>query len=557
MEWTDSSITDGGTCTVSGYWSSTTGANKGIVYECYGSPGAKVWAERNNIGGGTLTVESDPLSLHLAGGTMTGKEILNAAGIGSVATPMVPPSEMLLFDQGVTGASSRAASDSMRFRATGNNGSALTRDLRVFMDPGANNNLGLACIKFQSSPNTTNGIDGTWTDRFKIFSDGGAVLIGTVVQLGDAAAGKAYLNVGSDNSEAVCSIHAPAGQTANLWEIYNAAGVLVDSIDKDGEFIHGNGSGAGGPFVVYDPVNGFKAINVVSAGIEIGTEDFTAIKVNSHIEMNGGGTNLKIINMADGSSAQDGATVHNITTGNSATATSLAANGSNCSAGSYPLGVSAAGASESCAAVTATALDTLAATTDITTRNSSTTAHGLLAKLDNDASHWMNGQGGWTAPTTVSGNSGTATALAANGANCSAGSYPLGVNASGAVESCTAVTATALNTLTAPTGNVSFNSHNGTNALDPVNPQDVDTKAARDAAIVAQVPALVVAALDEPGGRAGAVLWSTGATYATGDDLCSTYGFNGCAYIYAETGGVLVRDTCANTPGVTFQAFCY
>lgn len=35
------------------------------------------------------------------------------------------------------------------------------------------------------------------------------------------------------------------------------------------------------------------------------------------------------------------------------------------------------------------------------------------------------------------GNAGTATALAANGANCSAGSYPLGVNASGAVEDCT------------------------------------------------------------------------------------------------------------------------
>lgn len=33
----------------------------------------------------------------------------------------------------------------------------------------------------------------------------------------------------------------------------------------------------------------------------------------------------------------------------------------------------------------------------------------------------------------------TATALASNGANCSAGSYPLGVDASGAVESCTAV----------------------------------------------------------------------------------------------------------------------
>lgn len=36
-------------------------------------------------------------------------------------------------------------------------------------------------------------------------------------------------------------------------------------------------------------------------------------------------------------------------------------------------------------------------------------------------------------------NAATATALAANGANCSAGSYPLGVDASGAAESCTAV----------------------------------------------------------------------------------------------------------------------
>lgn len=40
----------------------------------------------------------------------------------------------------------------------------------------------------------------------------------------------------------------------------------------------------------------------------------------------------------------------------------------------------------------------------------------------------------------ISGNAGTATALAANGANCSAGSYPLGVDASGAVESCTDAT---------------------------------------------------------------------------------------------------------------------
>ena len=39
--------------------------------------------------------------------------------------------------------------------------------------------------------------------------------------------------------------------------------------------------------------------------------------------------------------------------------------------------------------------------------------------------------------TSVTGNAGTATALAANGANCSSGSYPLGVDASGAAEGCT------------------------------------------------------------------------------------------------------------------------
>lgn len=41
----------------------------------------------------------------------------------------------------------------------------------------------------------------------------------------------------------------------------------------------------------------------------------------------------------------------------------------------------------------------------------------------------------------TTGNAGTATALAANGANCPAGNYPLGIDASGAVESCTSAPA--------------------------------------------------------------------------------------------------------------------
>lgn len=76
--------------------------------------------------------------------------------------------------------------------------------------------------------------------------------------------------------------------------------------------------------------------------------------------------------------------------GNADTATALAANGANCSAGLAPLGVSATGAAESC-----------------------------------------------TDYITAAENAATATALAANGANCSASNAPLGVDASGAVESCT------------------------------------------------------------------------------------------------------------------------
>src|SRR4030095_10242948 len=37
--------------------------------------------------------------------------------------------------------------------------------------------------------------------------------------------------------------------------------------------------------------------------------------------------------------------------------------------------------------------------TDITTHNASTSKHGFLPKLDNNASHFLNGQGGFTTPT--------------------------------------------------------------------------------------------------------------------------------------------------------------
>lgn len=60
--------------------------------------------------------------------------------------------------------------------------------------------------------------------------------------------------------------------------------------------------------------------------------------------------------------------------------------------------------------------------------------------------------GAWT------GNAGTATALAANGTNCSAGNYPLGVDAQGNVENCTAA---AIGTVTGVTGSFPIASSGG------------------------------------------------------------------------------------------------
>lgn len=120
--------------------------------------------------------------------------------------------------------------------------------------------------------------------------------------------------------------------------------------------------------------------------------------------------------------------------GNAGTATALAANGANCSSGNAPLGVDASGAVEGCFDVATQAeLDTH---TSDTAAHSATDANTASRIVLRDAS------GNFSAGTitaALSGNATTATALAANGANCAAGSYPLGVDASGAVEGCTSV----------------------------------------------------------------------------------------------------------------------
>lgn len=126
--------------------------------------------------------------------------------------------------------------------------------------------------------------------------------------------------------------------------------------------------------------------------------------------------------------ASDAQIPNNITVDLATAATALAANGANCSAGSFPLGVDASGAVESCSS----SITGNAATATALAANGANCTAGSFP-LGVDASGAVE-----SCSSSITGNAATATALAANGGNCSAGNYPLGVDASGAVESCTA-----------------------------------------------------------------------------------------------------------------------
>ncbi len=177
-------------------------------------------------------------------------------------------------------------------------------------------------------------------------------------------------------------------------------------------------------------------------------------------------------------------------TGNAATATALAANGTNCSAGQAALGVDASGNAEGCwtpagaytlpAATSSvlggvkpdgTSIINTAGAISVTTTSvgavptSRTVAgHALTSNVVISASDLTTG----TLPhaqlpvllsgdipnnsANTSGNAATATALSANGTNCSAGQAALGVDASGNAEGCWTPTTYTAATAWTPTG---------------------------------------------------------------------------------------------------------
>jgi diaminopimelate epimerase len=120
-----------------------------------------------------------------------------------------------------------------------------------------------------------------------------------------------------------------------------------------------------------------------------------------------------------------------ITINSAGTASALAANGANCSAGSAPLGVDTAGAAEGCFDVaTQSELDTHG---NLTNAHSATSANTASRIVMRDAT---NNFAAGTITASLSGNASTASALLADGANCSAGSAPLGVDTAGAAQGC-------------------------------------------------------------------------------------------------------------------------
>jgi len=143
---------------------------------------------------------------------------------------------------------------------------------------------------------------------------------------------------------------------------------------------------------------------------------------------------------------------------NTGTAAVLAANGANCAAGEYALGVDAAGAVESCTDAgteIATAIATKDECSEIT--NCVASAWDALTDMVLTDTYLYVGNGS-NDPVGVA-LSGDATitnlgvieiteadALESNGANCAAGNAPLGVDAAGAVESCYDVWTEAENT---------------------------------------------------------------------------------------------------------------
>ncbi len=161
-----------------------------------------------------------------------------------------------------------------------------------------------------------------------------------------------------------------------------------------------------------------------------------------------------------------------------------------------------------------------------------------------------------TVTASLSGNASTATALAANGGNCNPGNYPLGVDASGAVESCTAVGGanTALNNLTSVAINESLVSD-----ADDTDDLGSATNEWKDLYIdgTANIDALVADTADINAGTVDATIGGTTPAAGTFTGLTTGVdGTDGSLTVYSEQGGtdysVIFQPNTTMTQNTTY-----
>lgn len=124
------------------------------------------------------------------------------------------------------------------------------------------------------------------------------------------------------------------------------------------------------------------------------------------------------------------------------TSAALAANPSNCSAGNFPLGIDAVGTAENCTALPTT----ITGTANQITASASTGAIVLSIPSSPTLPGTTTGTFAGNLTGDVVGNATTSTALATNPSNCSVGTFPRGIDASGVAENCTALPTTIVGT---------------------------------------------------------------------------------------------------------------
>jgi hypothetical protein len=282
---------------------------------------------------------------------------------------------------------------------------------------------------------TANGVSGTVANATT--TPAITLSLGAITPTSVAASGTVSgSNLSGTNTGDQTTITGNAGTATALQTARNINGVAFNgtaNITVTANLPADPAACPGGEYVTDIAANGALTCAAVSGGAHTQNTDSGTTQTSFQIDSTNSGPRIKnnagtmqVRNAADSAlAALEASTVTASLTGNASTATALAANGANCAAGTFPLGVSASGAAEDCTALPTT----ITGTANQITASGATGAVTLSFPA-----------GGVTLPGTttgtfsgaVTGNASTATALATaraiNGVNFD-GTAPITITA--------------------------------------------------------------------------------------------------------------------------------